>query len=566
MGYLKDYLVGLGLDAGKDFVVAKKTEVDIKQKLQDYIERQSKFNRLSTMAEEIDFQGWAEYLEDDFVEDVKKRLFGNLRERTVARKEIVNKAIVKAKAEDKEAKKRVAKLMNDAVDILRNYYKSELSHGSLMLAARVEDTITEKIQSSADEIKDVVREEIQRNIPFSTDHYLQMIQTGDFKGVEQNLKRLLNVLSNEHPLSPDYEFVYNGTQFLSKPKTEEAQKKHPPRFLCKAEIKVGEHYVDEISPEITEYANRHQFKITIDIQEAEKLLGDIPDPIQTEAEKIIGAKAVIEPVPFPPAFPCAIKLDGQTEYEYVELRTEEILDDGVIVISNREQQNTHMRIRMNVNFETKTVSFKMRTENATNRELFQYVRFMKRAMDGAKLTIYVLSLGKEMVQGDLSNCDYEGGFESIEEELAFLEGIVAMEDYFHTNIEVPEEIYDNDLALIKYVGSLLKGEECTSEWTGLNFGLTVNEQLRQKKEMFDNKPSNIAFVGEANVHLYGEVYPLQVIRRYQCAKLKDADTTTKMIDLLEDGDHIDIKYIPATEDGKSQFIDVLKTDDVVETE
>ena len=64
------------------------------------------------------------------------------------------------------------------------------------------------------------------------------------------------------------------------------------------------------------------------ISEAIKLLGDQLDPIQKEAQELVGKKIVMVPPAFPPAFPCAVKVKDKTYFDYVLLRTQEILDDG----------------------------------------------------------------------------------------------------------------------------------------------------------------------------------------------------------------------------------------------
>lgn len=88
----------------------------------------------------------------------------------------------------------------------------------------------------------------------------------------------------------------------------------PPQIVCKGRIKVGNKYVNRFDADIIDYANRHQLTIAIDINEAKKLLGDVEDPIQSEAEHIVGTTSIIPPKPFPAALPCCIKIDGETLY------------------------------------------------------------------------------------------------------------------------------------------------------------------------------------------------------------------------------------------------------------
>ncbi len=49
-------------------------------------------------------------------------------------------------------------------------------------------------------------------------------------------------------------------------------------------------------------------------------------------------------------FPCSIKVGGKTYFEYVLLRTKEILDDGTYIVTNDEQRNA----KVNFEFRFKT--------------------------------------------------------------------------------------------------------------------------------------------------------------------------------------------------------------------
>ena len=85
-----DYVVSLGLEAVKDKV---KTEWEAKQvgdRLKNFISRQQMINWNCTREEELDFGGLAQYIQTDLLDDVQVRLFGNRKERGMARKSIIH--------------------------------------------------------------------------------------------------------------------------------------------------------------------------------------------------------------------------------------------------------------------------------------------------------------------------------------------------------------------------------------------------------------------------------------------------------------------------------------------
>ena len=125
-------------------------------------------------------------------------------------------------------------------------------------------------------------------------------------------------------MDPDYRYVSElkegELRLISQPVSLEAIKKYPPKMECIGKIKLGTQYLNEFNLDIISYANRHQLPVTISILEAKKFLGSINDPIQCEAEELIGTNVVIPPKPFPDAFPYSILLDGNLEFEYILLR------------------------------------------------------------------------------------------------------------------------------------------------------------------------------------------------------------------------------------------------------
>ncbi len=96
---VKEYLAELALDAGKNRFKDKIDEQKLKSALINYIENQQKYNEVCTLAEEIDFQGLVEYIEQNFLDAVNDRIFAPSRkDRGQARSSIIAAAIAYSKA------------------------------------------------------------------------------------------------------------------------------------------------------------------------------------------------------------------------------------------------------------------------------------------------------------------------------------------------------------------------------------------------------------------------------------------------------------------------------------
>ena len=84
MEIIVDYLSNIGLDVVRDRIKSTAMEFAVRDRLRDYLTRQNEINEVCSREEEIDFEGLANYIQEELIEDVKIRLFGESEERAVA--------------------------------------------------------------------------------------------------------------------------------------------------------------------------------------------------------------------------------------------------------------------------------------------------------------------------------------------------------------------------------------------------------------------------------------------------------------------------------------------------
>lgn len=131
---VKEYLAELGLDIGKNWIKDRIDEQKLKSALLDYIERQRKYNEVCAFAEEIDFQGLMEYIDQNLLDDVSTRLFAPKKEdRGQARERVITAAVAYSKANTSQAKTRVVKCISNCLDIICGFYASGISKKSILL-------------------------------------------------------------------------------------------------------------------------------------------------------------------------------------------------------------------------------------------------------------------------------------------------------------------------------------------------------------------------------------------------------------------------------------------------
>ncbi|GAA6490755.1 MULTISPECIES: HD domain-containing protein [Eubacteriales] len=142
MSTVIDYLVELGLEGGKNYLVDKKEKAEIEKKLREYCSKQRRIHELSSLVDEIDFEGISEYLMTTLLEKVEKYLFGKKDERDVAYNTIINKV------EEFEIKKsgKAVLFVKGSLNIIYNFYRNNIDKSVLLIAGEIEDTILDRME------------------------------------------------------------------------------------------------------------------------------------------------------------------------------------------------------------------------------------------------------------------------------------------------------------------------------------------------------------------------------------------------------------------------------------
>lgn len=141
---IKDYVVGIGLDAVKERLKNEYEVRQLKDRLCEFAERQRKINFNCTREEELDFGGLADYIRSGLIEDVQARFFGSKEARAAAHRNIISKSTIYAQSNTRLSRKRAIEMVESAINILREFYKSRVNRDLKFIAAQIEDTVCEQ--------------------------------------------------------------------------------------------------------------------------------------------------------------------------------------------------------------------------------------------------------------------------------------------------------------------------------------------------------------------------------------------------------------------------------------
>lgn len=584
---IADYTAGLGLDAAKDRIKEHLDDKKLRAALTTYIEKQRKYNELSTLAEEIDFQGLVEYITNNLLEDAGTRILDpNKGKRERARESIITSAVEYSKANTDEGRKRVATCVAICLDIIRDFYRSQFSKKDYLLAAEIVDAVIENVSDvvgeiASDAVSDVVaqqaliannsvdaissrlnsvKDEILASIDnngslFSIGKAVSFAEAGKLLDIQDGINKVLDHISLYHPCMPYYGYGFDKGILVSKPLTEEAKRIFPPKFVLTGAIRFGDQYYNDPRGDPFDYAYRHQLSLVMEVAKAVKLLGDKEDPIQTEVENLAGNMMVIKPPEFPPAFPCSIKVSEKTCFEYVLLRTQEILDDGTYVISNREQEiPLYFEVRINPKKPDKP-DFTICVNHGNNKDRLAYVRFMEALSKEHDLHIYVLSAGEDIIAGMINEVKYSTGFSSVADEIDFLERLCVIENHFNITLDIDGDISYQEHETVVQISDLIRNDEVSGSWEETTFKGVMDENFREKLLLMDDELFTFSYVGVSHVNLFGAEFEFKFMRTFKNGRLKDVEKIKRKAEVLDNGDEIKLTFCSGED---KTVIDTLK--------
>lgn len=552
--YLLEELLNIGVGVAKSKTNEKIDEHKLKKDLEDYILSKKKYFDLCSIDEEFDFEGLLDYVSNNLIEDMKIRVFSKSRkEREKARNTIINKGLQFSQANTKESKAKVTKLVANCIDIIRDFYKKQLTIKEYFLCSEIVDDVVENLTDKIDESNELILSSQKELAEYSSDNFIRLVNNNQLNLVETKINNLFNIISTQHKLYPEYGYSLNQGKFMSVPLQENSIQKYPPIMDIKADLQIGEYinYFNGFDP--LDFSYRHQLDMIIQVKDARKLLGSIEDPCQYEAERMIGENLVLKHKEFPPAFPCSIKVGGKIYFEYVLLRTKEILDDGTYIVTNDEQRNAKVNFEFRFKTEGERIfSFTSHAKNMNSKEHLNYSMFIRDVVMKKEFSIYSYDLQKEVAKSlEYHESDYDTT--SIDFEIDLYTRLCLIESYFDVIFDLPEKIEVNQSKIIFSLSELIKNNNKSISWKGTELTIQFGSLAKNNISDFSESVSFLAD-GENNVELFGQILRFSHRRVYKSAIMRDYERKSKMIQLLEGDETIPVKFDPGEDDAYYDII------------
>ncbi|MFI3214092.1 MAG: hypothetical protein R3Y24_12235 [Eubacteriales bacterium] len=564
MDVILGYIANIGLDAIKEKIKDPVMEAAVRARLDDFLKRQQQLNFNCTREEEIDFERLSDYIRSDMIDDVKDRFFGDKSTRRSAYNNIMSKSIRYAQSKTTMSKERAKKMVSTSINILKKFYESKANRELSYYAARIEDTVIDEMTEQHYQITqkfDQLATKVDEISLLSIEHSMKLVGQGKVDEVGTNLSKFFKAINTGHPLYPHYGFDMkdqNG-KMISIALTKESIDLYPPRFnIIANSVKVGTKDILEIpSYDVLGYSYRYQSPIILNVEIANKLLGNILDPVQDEATEMQGREITIYPPEFTPAFPCSISMDGEIIYDYLLMRTKQILEDGTIISNNEEQVNRAFTVTLTTNLSAKKMHFNIAPINASSDDQLKYRKFMKKASQGGFVEIKALALNTVLGGGKVEPFTPS---EQIDAEIELLKKVTAIEKFFQLIIAIPQDITIEDHKTINYVYQIIHDGSYSGKWSNFSLKFEFGDDLKFNIEEMNDTAYSFAYSCIAKVELFDQIFDFPMRRTLNAAKIKDMDRLKQKIKVLECGDIFTVTLVPDEDNKDGIYEDVIVED------
>lgn len=550
--FFKDCITDLGVEVVKDKIHNAREEKQVRDRISAFIDSEYTKNINVSKEEEIDIEGLFDYLKNNYNDDIKARLTeSNSKLRGEKYDMIMHKAVDYASANTNLSKQKAMRIVRDAIDILRDYYKKK---ANFELKFIVNEGVIEVINTIKDE-SEAMQKQIQDSNILSPVTVAKNIREGKLDQAAIVLSQSQSIINDSHQLNPYYGFTIfnrNGSpHLLSVPLTPEAEIKYPPHFsIVPSEISVDNRPVKKLDTNVFKYSYNHQLPIKINIKEVIKYLGNIVDPSQYEAEELVGKHLEIRPREFPPAFPCSLAIDDKVYFDYLLLRTREILDDGTIIIDNSEQKNRPFIAEFMISIHSKTIKINLKALSDNHKNCLQYYEFANKASFGGELVIKALDANEKLVFVHLNN---RGDGEKYLNEIDILRKVIILEDYFGTDINIPEEFSMNDYDCLTWLSELIANGPTKHNWT--EYSLTFDLAELKKNTLLNSEdiPYDMKLTLPFKVKLFDLNNEIVIERTINDIRIKDLDKVKRKVKVLDEDDFIKVNIIPNPDNKDTSF-------------
>ncbi|MFP3356269.1 hypothetical protein R0K17_02810 [Planococcus sp. SIMBA_143] len=397
----------------------------------------------------------------------------------------------------------------------------------------------------------------------------KLMEQGKWSEAIAELKEIHDMIGQSHP-HPYYKYktviVGNRMVLQHEPLDNEIAKRYPLSFKGKATIDKTEFEEGESFEDLLIRKRLAQDTIKVDMRFLETWIGEqkIEDDFTLEQEAAKDGEWVIVPEKLPPPLRVKLVLHGEQKHtivEYLELRlTKKSKKENLIIISNSHQENCPYLLSLSINLrdeQQQKQTFKGKVSFLV-REGFEglvkpeqtILEFLKYTQKCDVLDIVDIERQKSIFLTEEFSLDDKEDLEVIDKKLAFLKELIKIENFFDLKFQIGLEISSADLMNIDILKSIINKEPIKNTFEENSIMLSDKKSaLGFYNKTFDTKGILITIEEkeEKEIHLFGtSIKSIYMKWTLNNVKFADSEKLKNKLDYMEDGDVVNVKFIPGT--------------------
>lgn len=511
---------------------------------------QERFEKMD-LDNEFDLQGLLNYISSDMMTEVDTYLYATKnKQRNRAYTTIINKGIGYSSAKTPEAKSNVRNLLIILLTIIKEFKTKLIDNNTSLAVNEAADDIIGEINGTEQRLESKL-DALSKEVNLLS----EKSKLNSLDDIKKFMQAKENDINKYHALFPEYGFKYANGELYSRPLSPDAEKKYPPHFEGTVELFIGKTKLTVLDNKAIDLSYRTQVPIELHINKITKMLGDIKDPVQIEADRLKGEILYIDPDPFPDAFAVSLICEDDIIFDYIKIRTKEILEDGTYIVTNEEDKLAKFNFMLSINIKNQSVNCTIASKTCETTVLLSIAKFIKCCVLHQKTIIKHLETGTKFLEGYVNVNSNEISLDNIDKEIDLLENLTILENYYKKEIGANKTITERDYQLILYASQLINGGEIVVHWSEFIIPININSTTKEYfAEMKETIPQ-LAYIGSVSFMLFGEEYKLPISRTIKNITVKNYDKTMSKLNVMDIDDSTKIEFVSSNDD--SVFIDRL---------
>ncbi|EPC8419172.1 hypothetical protein ACR3AO_001744 [Bacillus wiedmannii] len=405
------------------------------------------------------------------------------------------------------------------------------------------------------------------------DELSKLLSTGDLRGAAMMFSELQRFMSSKHPFAPHY--MYEPIQIGSKvvfehqPTSEYAAKEFP--LMYKGKFKIVDKNIPKLGNinEVLKYAYLNRQQIEIDMLSLEAWIKQTQVSSITEQLDGDNIQWFIKPIDEPETVLLKLSLENENIglgiADYLEMTLGDFNEvEKTFVINNNRQVNSFLVVEIILQFDN--LQGTSEDEVVVNGKVNIVVRdkFQHRVDAQLALLNFIdgTRLGKDIVFTDLQKHrvflvgkNYkadEEQTENIQQSLSLFKRLKKLEEFFNVVFDVPEELNISDFEAVEVLEAAMNQTLVISKFEFLDTEVNEREKLSSILDIFSKETKGVkltAVYKGIDTYLFGtHIHLSKLERSYNNLVVADTDKLKKKYELMDEGDIINVRYNPGTND------------------